>query len=253
MEGLEPIPLSSLETEAQQYASSGTIDSLSNLANHTVFIYSGAGDITVNPSVVKSLERMYRDWHVADIITEYNVQSAHTFPTLDYGNLCFLSYAPYISKCSYDGAGIALTQIYKTLRPPVQMQAGNIVTLSQQKFTPAGAIPASLSLAESAYLYVPTACQNKTNVCKLHLAFHGCLQNQALVGMAWIQNAGYNGWAESNNIVVVYPQTIASLLSPSNPEGCWDWWGYLDANFANKKGPQMQTIKNLVDYLVASY
>lgn len=61
-----------------------------------------------------------------------------------------------------------------------------------------------------------------------------------------MRHAGYNAWAESNNIIVLYPQVHASLL---NPMGCWDWWGYTGAHYAQKGGPQMATIKNMVYYM----
>jgi poly(3-hydroxybutyrate) depolymerase len=52
------------------------------------------------------------------------------------------------------------------------------------------------------------------------VAFHGCLQNYETVGDAFVSGAGYNGHAELNNIVVIYPQTIAI---EDNPKGCFDW------------------------------
>jgi poly(3-hydroxybutyrate) depolymerase len=36
---------------------------------------------------------------------------------------------------------------------------------------------------------------------------------------------------------------------PSNPNGCWDWWGYTDKNYGTQLGVQMQFIKNLYDAL----
>ena len=43
-------------------------------------------------------------------------------------------------------------------------------------------------------------------------------------------------------------QAIASVV-PSNPEGCWDWWGYDGPDFAIKSAPQMTTIMNMVHAL----
>ena len=33
-------------------------------------------------------------------------------------------------------------------------------------------------------------------------------------------HAGYNGLAEANNLIILYPQVQTSTL---NPSGCWDW------------------------------
>jgi len=253
MSGLEPIDLPTLEGVANQFQSAGTIDKLSNLANHNVYIYSAELDTTVNPAVVKTLQKMYGDWNVTKVTTKYDILGAHTFPTLDYGNLCVISLEPYISKCDYDGAGAALQTIYGTLNPAGDAVESNVIPLPQGKFTPGGASPSSLSLDTTAYVYVPTACKNKDTTCKFAIVLHGCTQQFQEVGNKFILNAGFNSWAESNNIIIAYPQTITSLISPENAEGCWDWWGYLDANFANNQGKQMQFMKNLADFIIKNF
>ena len=76
------------------------------------------------------------------------------------------------------------------------------------------------------YVYVPTGCATEAQVavpCRLHVAFHGCGQSVVTVRDAFFWQAGYNRWAEANNIVVLYPQLTTRQF---NPEGCWDWWGY---------------------------
>lgn len=57
--------------------------------------------------------------------------------------------------------------------------------------------------------------------CKLHVAFHGCEQTLADIGSDFVVSAGYNSWAEANNIIILYPQAADNLL---NPKGCWDWY-----------------------------
>jgi poly(3-hydroxybutyrate) depolymerase len=76
-------------------------------------------------------------------------------------------------------------------------------------------------MANSGYAYVPAACAAGQSY-KLHVAFHGCPQGASVVGTAFYQNAGYNRWADSNRIIMLYPQMI---VTASNPGGCWDWWG----------------------------
>ena len=41
---------------------------------------------------------------------------------------------------------------------------------------------------------------------------------------------------------MLYPQT-----SQAATNSCWDWWGYDNANYAKKSGPQMAAIKAMVD------
>ena len=98
-------------------------------------------------------------------------------------------------------------------------------------------------MAATGWVYVPTGCGSGTS-CKLHVALHGCKQNTADIGQEFVRNAGYNRWAEANNIVVLYPQT-----SQKATNSCWDWWGYDDANHAKKSAPQMVAITSMVEQL----
>ncbi|KAK2160199.1 hypothetical protein LSH36_138g07011 [Paralvinella palmiformis] len=83
-------------------------------------------------------------------------------------------------------------------------------------------IPGYWSLDTIGYVYVPSACVNGEE-CKLHLALHGCQQGRQNLGTTFATQTGYREVAELNNIIVLFPQAIST---PSNPYGCWDWWGY---------------------------
>lgn len=61
----------------------------------------------------------------------------------------------------------------------------------------------------------------------------------------YARHAGYNQWAEANNIVVVYPQAAHSYVFPSNPQGCYDWWGYTGSDYAFKSGKQMDVVHKI--------
>eukprot|EP01080_Neovahlkampfia_damariscottae_P007609 gene7609-11932_t len=95
-------------------------------------------------------------------------------------------------------------------------------------------------------VYVPTECKDGTKQCRLHIVFHGCLQNYDKIGDVYAKHTGYNEWAEANNIIILYPQTKASY-SPMNPNGCWDWWAYSGSNAYHKKGAQMEAVKKMID------
>jgi len=238
-------PLVALTSE---WSSAGAIDDVSNLAHQRVFLFGGADDRTVSPVVVDALSSYYSAFlgSQAIVYESRHPDTGHTMPTLDYGAACSLSASPWIGLCSYDGAGKGLEQIYGSLSPPSAAAAGAVLSLSQGHFI---SDPASHSLADTAYAYVPTSCTSG-EVCRLHVAFHGCSQEAAgPVGSAFYSNAGYNTWADTNHLVVVYPQTIASTTNPTNPEACWDWWGYDSPNYAKKTGPQMAMVRAMIDYL----
>jgi len=59
--------------------------------------------------------------------------------------------------------------------------------------------------------------------------------------------AGYLEVAELNNIIVIFPQILRSSIFPTNPMGCWDWWGYSSIYYATRGGPQMSGVKKMID------
>ena len=48
-------------------------------------------------------------------------------------------------------------------------------------------------------------------------------------------------------MVILYPQAVAS--GSSNPIGCWDTYGYINDDFANKNGPQIKEVNRLISGL----
>ena len=50
-------------------------------------------------------------------------------------------------------------------------------------------------------------------------------------------------WADSNNLIVLYPQAESTAL---NPFGCWDWWGYTGDGYATRTGTQMTAIRAMI-------
>jgi hypothetical protein len=145
---------------------------------------------------------------------EFGIASEHTFPTTNYGNLCSTLGEPYISNCNYDGAGHSLTHLYGQLKPRGTVVAGNLFMFDQTEFGVGN------SLNSFGYIYVPTSCQKGTT-CKLHVNFHGCQQTVDDIQDQYPKHVGLNEWAETNGIIVVYPQVIKSFVVPYNPEGCW--------------------------------
>lgn len=88
----------------------------------------------------------------------------------------------------------------------------------------------------------------------MHVAFHGCRQNAGDVGRRFVDGAGYNAWAASNRVVVLYPQTatragfaFGSSKMIFNPKGCWDWWGYAGADYHTRSGVQMRAIHSMIE------
>ena len=110
-----------------------------------------------------------------------------------------------------------------------------------------GSIGPVLSLNDTGFAYVPAACAARNETCRVHIVFHGCKQTVEDVQEQYVRNTGYNRWAESNNIIVLYPQ--ARSEPQANPNGCWDWWGYSGVDYATKTGPQMAAVRKMLDRL----
>jgi hypothetical protein len=64
-----------------------------------------------------------------------------------------------------------------------------------------------------------------------------------------VKESGLNERADTNDTIVLYPQATAPPASLTNPEGCWDWWGYTGADYALQSGPQMQALIAMIHHL----
>ena len=107
-------------------------------------------------------------------------------------------------------------------------------------------------MGDEGYVFVPAACEQGAP-CRLHIALHGCKQDAGTIGRLFIEQTGYNAWADANRIIVLYPQAKVSPFAPFNPSGCWDWWSYIDHDdgYVTKAGLQIAAIKAMLDALTA--
>ena len=234
--GKSDIPVANLVALTNQWAKDGSIDATTNLAASRVYLFAAANDSVVREATTMALQAYYLNYiPAANIALRKDVKGEHGFMTADYGNACMSKETPFITNCNFDLAGALLGHLYGQLNG---RKAGALDgALSEFDQTPAN------GMGSSGWVYVPKSCQEGTS-CRLHVALHGCKQNATDVGQEFVRNAGYNRWADTNNIVVLYPQTGKGATN-----GCWDWWGYDDANYAKKSAPQMKAIVAMLDRL----
>ena len=247
--------LSTMQADINNW--SGTaIDAKANVANQKIFLFVGNSDYTVGVNPMNGVQTQYVNNGVPAANLDYikRASTAHVFPT-DFdstgNNACSSSASPYISNCSYDGAKAAFTKFYGTLAARNNAPAAsNYIEFDQTAFS------TNPGLAATGWVYVPASCAGGAS-CKVHVALHGCQQNYATIGDKFVKNTGYTRWADTNNIVVLFPQTkvdstsraTAASGSLANSNGCWDWIGWYGANFAQKAGTQAAAIKAMVDQL----
>ncbi|NMH58850.1 extracellular catalytic domain type 2 short-chain-length polyhydroxyalkanoate depolymerase [Alteromonas ponticola] len=241
----EPVDLSSLNQSAASWAEQGKIAPLENLKGDKVWLFHGSKDTKVTAEASDLLSQQYQQWAGEQNVTYIdNKPFAHLFPTREKGGSCLSSDAPYLGNCDYDAAGEMLTSIVGNLTPPSTELSGQVVSFSQPEL----AGEAAKTMAQTGYTYIPKSCAEGAE-CKVHISFHGCNQYAEAVGSEYVKNTGLNEWADSNNMVVVYPQTKKSMFMPLNPQGCWDWWGYTSADYATAEGHQIQAVMTIVEKL----
>lgn len=241
-EGLNIEPLIGFTREA---GAAGDIAPVIELDSARVWIFHSPADSVVSPAAGRALMDFYRAFVAADQVAFVDdVETAHGWPTLDAGAACMEWGGDYINDCDYDTAGAILQHLYGDLnaRDP-QAKPENLVETDMSAYFGSGS-----HVAESGYLYVPDSCRGNPGDCSLHIAFHGCVQGAEFIDDRFAMQAGFNEWAESNHLIVAYPQIEKSLF---NPKGCWDWWGYTDEDYDLRSGKQVAGVAAIIDSFVS--
>ncbi|GAA6185500.1 PHB depolymerase family esterase [Aliiglaciecola sp. NS0011-25] len=234
-----------LTNQLSQYAEQGLIAPLSHLQDSKVWLLHGKLDAKISPPVANALYQQYQGLVKDENLTYIKDKPfAHHFPTLATGSSCDTSESPFLGNCNYDAAGELLNFLYPDLTAPSASSSGQIKQIDQHEL---GGDPAK-SMAEKGFVYVPKSCAQGEE-CQVHVNFHGCNQNAQTIGQDYIKNNGLNRWADNNQLIILYPQTTTSMMLPMNPQGCWDWWGYTDKNYATAQGKQLEAVKNIVKSL----
>ncbi len=238
--------------QSEQYLDSqsaaGTIGHLANIAGQPVYLWSGTNDSVVNPQ------------EMADLASEYahygaRVRFDNTFPAehgweSPSGELsCGTKGSPYMISCArttqpYDSVKKWMTSFFGPLQPRNSSGTlqGTLQRFDQSEFGAA----ASNSMDTRGFVFVPASCAGGAT-CGLVLALHGCLQTRALIGRTFVTESGIDEWADGNRVVVLYPYAVAAPgPTPYNPNGCWDWWGYDDPNYALRGGTQISIVYHMV-------
>jgi poly(3-hydroxybutyrate) depolymerase len=232
-----PLPVAQLAKRIRASADEGKVADPANLADDRVWLFHGAQDTIVAPEVSAAAAALYAEFIPAEHMEQVtDVQAGHSFPARGRGSACTVYEPPYVADCGYDAAGELLDYLYPGLEAP----APDAATELREVPLPGAA---DASLGDTAWLFVPPACEGGGKACPLHLVLHGCAQSAVSVGTDFIEQSGYLPWAGANDIVLAFPQVVPSAV---NPLGCWDWWGYTGAEYLWRDGRQM---KVLADWL----
>ncbi|MGK2923013.1 MAG: extracellular catalytic domain type 2 short-chain-length polyhydroxyalkanoate depolymerase [Methyloceanibacter sp.] len=231
-----------LVARAKELAADGDIAPLAALSDHNVYLYSGNDDQTVTRPVVEAAKEFYDKAGVAlGNVTLVKGAGGHAFITEEGGAVCGLSEGPYVSDCDYDQARAILGWMYGPLEPASAEPQGEFFVFDQEAFSEPGD-----SFADEGVVYIPSTCRSEPG-CRVHVALHGCRQSRESVGDTFIKDTGFAEIADTNRLVILFPQ--ARAISGINPEGCWDWWGYTGLDYLGKDAPQIAAIWAMVERL----
>jgi poly(3-hydroxybutyrate) depolymerase len=237
-----PLPrLEMLKSHTDRYAREGLIDATANIGKARVWLFAGTEDRTVKPEVVRHLAGFYGAYGArAEIHTK---PAGHAMVTEDAGNKCAVTEPPFINDCDFDAAGELLKALINAA-PRAAKPSGQLIAFDQQEF-------GGTSMADTGYAYVPAICAAER--CRVHVAFHGCRQGAEQIGERFVREAGYNRWADTNRLIVLYPQAVPRYAFWTfNPRGCWDWWGYSGSRYATKEAPQIRAVMAMVERLATA-
>jgi poly(3-hydroxybutyrate) depolymerase len=230
------------------WSASGYIDPTSNMQGSRVYLFSGKSDMAVHTAVMDDLQTMYTNFlPAANIRYVKDEPVPHTFPTDFSGKPCGQLDIHFVNNCHFDAAGEILQWLYGPLKTKVTGQRSGIIIHFDQAMFWGNFDPIPHGMDPTGELYVPADCA-AMKPCRLHVALHGCMQNLPVVSDEFYDGAGYNRWADTNRIIVLYPRAQVSL---GNLYGCWDWWGHEDVNYAGKGGGQMVALKTMIDRIVS--
>ncbi|MFJ5708302.1 fibronectin type III domain-containing protein [Streptomyces sp. NPDC093105] len=236
-----------LEQVTRDRAAAGKVDPVANLSGDKVWLFHGTNDSTVKAPVNDDLATYYRDFG-ANVVYDDTSVSGHAWVSPIGPNSCTSTSSPYVNNCGGDPVKDMLSHLFGSVKPAsTSALTGKLVRFDQSTYTPGGS-PGAISMGNEGFAYVPQSCQSGAS-CRLMVTLHGCYQYFGLVGDALMDKAYLNEYADTNDMIVLYPQ--ATTMS-GNPRGCWDWWGYKSADYAQKSGPQMTAVMNMAKALGAA-
>ena len=245
--------LAAIDSRLADYRELDRAGSAESLDDLKVYLWHGEDDGTIDPDVGHAAARQWRDWLADDdqLKTVFQDGAGHGWPALDAAGEadladCEEGGAPFLLDCGLDLAGEALVWWWDDLAPAGEADDQRLLAFDQSEFDAKG-------LADTGFVYLPKQCESGD--CALVVALHGCqmgVDDDEGAATPFTRASGLNRYAESNDLVVLYPQAEASL---ANPKGCWDWWGFSESTWQrdplhdSRDGRQVSALMQMVDRL----
>jgi hypothetical protein len=235
-----------LADRARRLAESARIDPVAKVYSDRIYLYSGSNDRTVVPAIVAAAAEFYVALGVPRSAIKHvtGVASGHGFVTRDKGLACERTGAPYVVDCNYDQAGDILAHLLGPLETRAAEPNSPVEDFDQRPFTEG---IADHGLSTTGSMYAPTTCRTEPG-CRIHVVFHGCNQGRGNAPDTFPADLGFIPWAETNRLILMFPQVAQSAL---NPQACWDWWGYTGNDYLTRQGAQITAVYRMLLRLAA--
>ncbi|MFE3191332.1 PHB depolymerase family esterase [Nocardia sp. NPDC059240] len=234
-----------LESATKDLANQGKVDPVSGLSGSPVYLYHGTNDNTVLQAVNDDLATYYTDFG-ANVTYNKSSAAGHAWVSPLGPVNCSDTQSPFVNNCNNDPEKEMLTKFFGSVSAPAATLNGKLIQFDQKAYAPGGNASA-ISMDDKGFAYIPQSCASGTS-CRLMVALHGCKQgyDYQSLGDAFMKDANLNEYADTNNMIVLYPQAIPDNNN-TNPNGCWNWYGFEgDANYAWHGGKQIEAIMAMV-------
>lgn len=251
MNTVQDLQLGQLEQTTRNWSAQGLVDPVANLAGDPVYVFSGSNDSTVKRPVADALADYYGRFG-ARVTHNRSTAAGHAWISPLGPNSCTVTQTPFINNCGLDAERDLLAHLRGSVAAPSATPGGTLIRFDQNAYAPGGAA-APISLGADGFVYVPKSCSEGAT-CSLMVALHGCKQGYGYQGFGtqFVDRAYLNEYADTNDMIVLYPQAAATSTL-ENPNGCWNWWGYLgDSAYARHGGKQIEAIMGMVGALRGS-
>lgn len=153
---------------------------------------------------------------------------------------------PWIKNCGIDAPQIVLSDAipsFINIRAPKDIVDDSFYIFNQTMF----AVIGSGLEEQDGFIYIPDSCEHKN--CHIHFHYIHCMKfpgistSKIKYDRYWhARFSGLNEFAESNNIIVVYPQIASTGINPPNPRACFDYYGFTDHRYNFPTAPQIESI-----------
>ena len=256
-----PVDAGDMLRYARRRFEQGLIDDPRHLKDMPVLLFSGSSDYVVLTRMLRYVTEQLSAFKVRPPVQVFNTSASHVW-SVDHGSCgcgaCWLQNLTgmdtvdccNVNNCDYDLSGDMMRTFFgeRNVKPRAQQRKRGIHWIEQWNYLPPTAGPPNRStMLRWAPVYVPRACEGRVAECAIHVNYHGCTKNPPDSSdsgwhrrLVWVRSIDINSYAESNRIVVLYPQAAGS---DSSGEGCFNWASYEDDPlFDTRYGVQLNTV-----------